>query len=216
MDWNGSILIASAVASVGIWVTVAHHSINTKNEEIKKRQEIIHKQLSEFYVPLMSYMQTSKALSKQLYNDKPEDFNLLTYLLDNNYNFKNNTKVSLSEKEKELLVVVMSLSDDISKLLIEKGGLAEDERLTIKYVPNKEKTNVILSEENKNMGLIGYLLSHYKIMKSAHENQISGNVDYFKQFRFPREIGDILKENYDKLNKELKETKLEVFNFLKC
>ena len=85
MDWNGSILIASAVASVGIWVTVAHHSINTKNEEIKKRKEIIHKQLSEFYVPLMSYMQTSKALSKQLYHDKPEDFNLLTYLLDNNY-----------------------------------------------------------------------------------------------------------------------------------
>lgn len=213
MDWNGSVLVASAVASIGILVTVSQHSINVRNEEKKKRKENIEKQLSEFYSPLMAYMQMSKALSDQLYVNKADNFNLLTYLLDQEYKFSDGKKAELSEKEIELIGVVMSISTEVSDFLIEKGGLAEDPRLTIKYEPNKDLTDVVLTDKNKNIGLIGYLLSHYKIMNSAYSKQISGNVEYFQQFRFPREIGNILLENYEKLNKELEEIKLEKFKF---
>ena len=209
MEWNGSILIASIVALIGIGVTIRNHSKDIKNKEKELRRDKITKQLTEFYSPILTYLQASKAFSRELLNKKPNDFNLLAYLLDENHKFEGDTTVVLNDKEKELIKEVMKISDKISTIIVDKGGLVEDTRLTINYEPDPEITNVILDEDNKDIGLNGLLLVHYKILESAQKQEISGNYEYYKQFVFPREFVKVIKENYHQLKTELENIKLD-------
>ena len=203
MDWNGSILIASAVALAGLIVTMRNHKVDFLNQEEQNKKDKISKQLTEFYVPIMTYLHTSKAISRKLFQNKPKDFNILTYLLATNHLFEGNIQVTLTENELKLVDEILALSEKIEDLIIKKGGLLDDKQLTMHYEPNDKFTDVILDEENQKIGLLGLLLSHYKILSYARKGIISGDVDYYDQFKFPREIVSKIEENYKSLKNEL-------------
>lgn len=203
MQWNGSILVASAVAAIGICVTIRIYLADKRTKKVEDRKKNISEQLVEFYAPLLTLLQISSALSRKFFEDKPEDFNLLTYLLDKDHLFNGNTKVSISEEEMKLLDEIIALSDDISKLIVEKSGLVEDTTLNINYKPDSIITNIKLDKNNSKIGLLGLLLSHYKVIKYARNKIIQGDVDYYDQFKFPREVVRRIENNYTNLKNEL-------------
>ena len=203
LQWNGSILIASIVALLGIFVTLWIHYKDNKYKQIQSRKENIIKQLVNFYVPMITYLHTSKALTRQLLSNKPKDFNLLAYLLDKDHLFDGNIKVVVSEEDLKLLDEIIILSKKIEDIIIKNGGLVEDERLNISYNPNPESTNIKLDKDNQNIGLFGLLISHYYVISYARKKVIQGNIQYYDQFKFPREIVTIIEENYLKLKQEL-------------
>lgn len=218
MEWNGSILIASIVALLGIVVTMRNHKVDFLNEQISRRKDKITQQIVEFYVPIMTYLQISKALSRKLYAGKPKDFDLLSCLLGKDYLDEKNNKIQLTEKELKLLDSILELSDKIEDIINKKAGLVEDKQLTMEYMPSKDITNITLDIDNKNLGLLGLLLVHYKVIKSARTGIIQGDFKYYDQFKFPREIVSVIENNYKKLKNELEKTEniyIKLLDFIK-
>jgi len=47
------------------------------------------------------------------------------------------------------------------------------------------------------------LITHYKIIGYARKKTIQGDIEYYQQFKFPREIVSVIETNYRKLKDEL-------------
>jgi hypothetical protein len=49
------------------------------------------------------------------------------------------------------------------------------------------------------------LITHFRVLRLAFEGKLKGEIDRYERFVFPRGIVAILRENYDRLHKELKD-----------
>jgi len=205
MVLNVSILIGAFVALFAAIVNMRNHRVDYLDKQSQNKKKNIANQLEQFYVPIIGYLQVSRALSKKLFIGKPKGFNILTYLLDQEYLFGEaegrKVKVTLSDQEMAIVGKIILLSKEIANHIIKHSGSVEDKRLTVNYHPDPRITNITL--ENTEIGLLGLLLSHYRILEYAYNKTISGNVEYYDKFKFPREIEKIINENYLELVNEL-------------
>ena len=162
-------------------------------EKESKRKEKIRLQLTEFYGPLLTYLNISNTLYRIFKTNKPAELHLLPHLLDPLQSY-NGVKVTLNESDHEIIKEIIDISNKIEKLITEKTGLVDAEELRFK---NKGKDEV---------DYISILLIHFKVVKMAYEKKFSNteyNIDKLKNFTFPEEIKDKIDDIIKNLQKEL-------------
>lgn len=173
---------------------------NLEEKRIEEKRKIISKKLDEFYAPLQQYLNLSKELNKIFKKDKPKGFRVLTYLLDPNQEYQGVGKVVLTDNDKIIFNEILEVGKKIEELIVSKASLADDPRLTYKYVPSKEVTDIQFDGEN---GLLALLGAHLLVIRHAYEGHLVGQVEAYRSYVYPSEINSIIKENIDRFNHEL-------------
>ncbi len=197
-------LISSSVALVTLVVTSIYHSYEIKKNKKDERRKEIYNHLNQFYGPLLSYLNVVKALYKLFKSNKPQNFRTLTYLLDPKQNYqtdKGMVKVTLSDVDKNLLEEIIETEKKIEDLILTKCGLVDNERLLFDYFPDQNITDI----ELKDISIFTLVLSHFRLLRMAYNNEISGDVERFKNFVYPRQFDLEIKQKIDLLRNELKQ-----------
>ncbi len=195
-------IISSSVAIVVLIVSSIYRSRELKEKRNTERRNEILKSLTEFYGPLISYLNVVKALYKIFSSNKPKNFRTLTYLLnpDQEYHTENGTeKIILSETDQKLIEEIIELERKVEELIITKSGLVDDDQLMFNYIPNSKITDVHL----ENTSLIATAIAHFRLLRMAYDGHFRGEVERFKNFVYPREFDVQIKEKMDKLQAEL-------------
>lgn len=192
--------LAVTVVTVIITTIYRQHEINErKNAE---QRNSIEKNLNEFYGPLVSNLNVVKALYKLFSRNKPDTFRTLLYLLNPNQEYQTvngKEKVILSDTDKKLLEEIIEIERKIEELIISKSGLVDDEKLMFNYVPNAEITDVRLDKTS----LIAMAIAHFRILRMAYDGHFTGEVERFKNFVYPREFDNAIKDKMDKMREDL-------------
>lgn len=190
----------------GIIATFIHNYLDRKYKDKVVKKEKLHRQLEEYYRPYLGYLQHLKSLSKLLFVDKPENFRLLTYLLNKKqeYTYKDGSikQYQLSNHDIVLMEQMFAYYESIEKLINEKSSLVDDKVLLKEYIPNPAITDIV-ADDVKGLGLNALLIRHFHLIKSASEGQIDGDEDKYASYVYPREINAILEQKIDELSKAL-------------
>lgn len=173
---------------------------NFEEKRVEEKRKVISKRLDEFYAPLQQYLNISKELNKIFKKDKPKGFRVLTYLLDPNQEYQSAGKVVLTENDKVIFNEILEVGKKIEELIISKASLADDPRLSYKYVPSGKHTDVQFEGDN---GLLAILGAHLLIIRHAYQGHIIGQVEAYRNYVYPLEINEVIKENIDRLNSNL-------------
>ena len=174
--------------------------MNLEEKRIEEKRKDVSKKLDEFYAPFQLYINKSYELNKIFKKGKPQDFRALTYLLDPNQEYPGFGRIILTDNDKVIFNEILEIGKKIEELSIAKAGLVDDPRLAYKYIPSAEYTDIKFEGDN---GLLALLSAHLLVIRHAYEGRIIGQVDDYKNYVFPLEINNILKENINRLNEEL-------------
>jgi len=185
---------------------------NTINEQ-KKNQYYC--QLKDFYYPFKHYLSESARLYIVFRSGLPKDFRTLLYLIDNNYLFTdasgNKQAATISQKKMKILNEILVIEDELCKLIIEKGGIIDDESLCDIYMPNKNITDIVLNFDPnqpqdlpKDISLLSLFMVHCKLMKLAINGELEkDNIGIYMNYVYPRELNKKLDENIKKIKNNI-------------
>ena len=198
-----SLISATIALTIGV-MTWLHNRATLREQLISERRKSIAKMLNEFYGPIISYLNVTKALFRLFAAGKPKGFRTLTHLLnpDQEYEVPNGrVRVELSRNDMQLLEELIDVEKKIESLVVEKGGLVDDERLMFEYLPDVRYTDVEL--EKGELSLLALLITHFRVLSLAYSGRIKGEVARYKDFVYPREIDAVLRGNREQLHREL-------------
>ncbi|MBU1682925.1 hypothetical protein KJ742_03185 [Patescibacteria group bacterium] len=196
-------IISSTVAIVTLLITSIYRYLELKEVRNAERRKEINSKLNDFYGPIISYLNVVKALYKLFFSNKPQNFRTLTYLLDPNQEYQTDkgiVKVKLSEVDKKLLSEIIETERKIEDLILTKSGLIDDDKLTFGHMSSK----AVSSQTINDTSLIATVLSHFRLLRMAYNNEIKGDIEKFKGFVYPRQFDIEIKKKIDDLRNELK------------
>ncbi len=206
MDYNTlipAIISAVSVIAVGFItcrITYMNNQSSLKEQKIREKRQIISQQLNEFYGPLMSYINTTKALYQILKSDKPNNFRTLEFILESHINNTTETHRGLSDNDSNILKEIISVESNIEQLIIDKGGLIDDQELMFYYEPDPTKTDVDI----KGLSLLSIAITHFRVLKLAFDGKIkTEDLSKYKNFVYPTELNDKIFRKIRELKKEL-------------
>lgn len=162
---NSTIQIFSILASTSI----AIYSLYSSNLKSEKNEKInFYKQsLAEFYYPFRLLLKKNEQLYKLFaIEEKNTEFSTLISLLKG-YQF--------SESDKNLLTEILDVNSKLNDLILEKGGLVENNNLQIK---------------------LSNLSTHFTVLSLAFNNAITEYNDCYNDIIFPNDI-------YTSINNEI-------------
>lgn len=188
-------IAAAAAFVVAIVGYIQGRIILAEGRRAEKRKDIMRK-LDEFYGPLMSYINILSGLNNVFRRGKPSGFRTLNFLLDRN----EYPDVVLSPSDKKIIEEMLDVEQKIEDLVITKGGLVDDKKLMFSYVPDPTVTDIKL---DKGISLLALAIVHFRLLRLAYEGHISGEVERYSSFVYPRELDGILKSRLDALRGEL-------------
>lgn len=199
-------LAALVVNSVFAVLQYSHNRNQLSDQKRRERRESLKAQLDGFYGPLQYHLMTTKALFQIFRSNKPKGFRTLTYLLDPDQPFVVNdtpTMVRLTSADKQLLIEIIDVGAKIESLILGKSGLVDDKALMSQYVPDSKVTDVS-PEAFKGMGLLSIAMIHFRVLRLAFEGKLSGHLDSYKNFIYPRELDAYVERHVEKIKGELK------------
>jgi hypothetical protein len=176
-----------ASSDTNIQRTLEVNTTNTdktiKSKRIEERKNEIYKSLNDFYEPLFQLRQKSNLIyGKFKLNKTPNTsdgrFSTLLYLLTENGPDK------LEENDKVLLAEIINIGGECEKLIHEKAGLIDDDKLRGEWFPKVTK--------------------HFLILRLAHTGKLKGQSELFSDSMFPTEIDALIKARINVLRSELK------------
>lgn len=197
-----AVLISASVALTIGFLTYFHNRSTQKEQKRSDKRKGIVKRLNEFYGPLASYLNVTKALHKIYSANKPKGFRTLTYLLnpDQEYESENRKiKITLNESDKELLKEIIKVEKQIEKLIIEKAGLIDQNALMFDYLQDPLQTDVKLED----LSLLAIAITHFRVLRLANKGYFKGEGSRFKNFVYPKELDIKLQERIEELRSEL-------------
>lgn len=175
-------LLAVAISAWSNWQNakqneemLRHNYLLLAEKQREEERQEISKKLNEFYGPCQTLLRESKMLHDAFKNGR--DFRTLTQLLKGK-EYTGNDCVLLDQ--------VMSVTDRISELIIEKSGLVEDD---------EEELQELLSQAR----------AHYSLLRLASEGAISGQTYRFKAFVYPRDLDQAIVRKKRSLEQRLEE-----------
>jgi hypothetical protein len=194
-------------------------TIVNANNAINQKVVSLEKQIEEFYKPFKAYLTESAYLYKIFRAGLPKGFRALIYLIDNDYLFDDNNgnkvKAILDQKNLRILENILQIEDKLYDLIIQKGGIVEDETLYKKYMPNSNITDVFTNFDinqpgnlPQDIGLLNLFMVHRTLMKLAKNGELAkANIDIYKDFVYPRELNLKIDQNIEILYNEIKTLK---------
>lgn len=183
---------------------------------IDNKRKPLEKQLNEFYIPFDQYLSFTTELYKNLRNGLPKEFRLLVYLIDNETLFDdgngNKVKAILGKEKLIILDKIIKKQEDMYRLILEKSCFITDKVLVKDYHPNTSITDVkILTDPNSpnsipnEVGLLTLFSVHIEYMKMARNGELKkDDLEIVKNYVFPRELNNRIKENIIKIQEEIK------------
>lgn len=146
-------------------------------EERQREEERneIQRKLNEFYGPCLTLMRETEMLHDLFKHD--DEFRTLTELLEGK-EFTGNDKVLLEQ--------VMNVTDKISDLIVDKSGLIED-------------------EEDRLQELLSKARVHFRILRLAYNDDLSGDTERLKEYVYPKDLDDEIKRKKRELENRLNE-----------
>ena len=207
-SWINSTVVASLIGALGgvlgaFIVAYFNNRLNRKVLETNKlieRRKNLSRKLNEFYLPLKSMLGRSRNLFKLFAEGKPEEFRVLTYLLNSDQTYSDGNPVELSKNDEALLKQIFELGTNIRRLIDEKSGIIDDEEFIGNYVPDSKVTDVVLKEETS---LLDLAYNHFEIIQLAHDGDLRGESEKYEQFVYPRELNSILDDKIEVLRREI-------------
>ncbi|WP_299313277.1 hypothetical protein [uncultured Aquimarina sp.] len=191
------------IAAISIWQNYLIRK-DTKKAENRKRIQTeklgYEEKLKKFYIPLRTYLENSKTLYKIFRKNKPQDFRVLTYLL-NPEQLYDGKKVMLSTSDRAILDKVFEIGKKIEKLIYESSYLIGDDKEFIqKYIPREEYSHL---PYEKDMTILSLLVSHIIVIRLAYNSKlIDADWKTFESFVFPNEVNIRVDEKIDYLKKK--------------
>lgn len=220
------IIAALIAALVSVFIAFLNYILQRKSLNLQeksfvsqmndKRRENIKRQLNEFYNPFNYYLTKSAEYFKTFRNGLPKEFRTLEYLIDKDREFEDSNgkfiKVKLDSKRLKILEQIMLIEDKLKELIIEKGGLVEDEVLAKKYIPDPRYTDINLNYDSerpdeipKDIGLLALFSIHIDFLKMAYNGELDKeHFNVLKNYVYPRELNKRIDDNMNKLNDALK------------
>lgn len=192
---------ATDISAIGATITalvsiiLAFHTIIKYREDKKEQQTIFlrdrkvelattaKEKIEKFYGPFNSLLEASRIIyghfaleEKEQIKTADVNFRTLRYLNE----IKRNNSKKIDEHDKELLELIINISDKITDLIETNSG----------FVDNPELHT-----------LLGKLIAHYKILKSAANGKLNKNDPTLEEVVFPLEINGALENEIRKLKK---------------
>lgn len=195
---TAAIITASVSAVLGLFPIITYFVENRK-----QKKNLINSQLTDFYGPLLSYLNTSHTLYMVLNSNKPTGFKLLTYLLDKDQEYNGN-KIELSSSDREIIQEIFLTFEKIEKLIIKKSGLIDDHELRFEYID--QDFNAMDYKEMRKLSLLSRILINQRLLKMAYHEKLTDNnynIEQLKKFTFPIAINEKIRENIKNLQKKL-------------
>jgi ABC-type phosphate transport system auxiliary subunit len=216
LDIKITIAIATSVVSIIIGLFTIWKYFDEKKDKLL---ELKKSQLTDFYGPLLSYLNTSQTLYMFLKSNKPKNFVLLPHLLDKEKEI-DNQKIELTKSDHELIKEILLIFAKIEKIIIKNSGLVDDKELRFEYID--KNFSDLHYDEMKNLNLLSRMLINSKLLKMAYEGRLENN-NYnnkeLEKFTFPIKINKRIRDNMNKLHKEInKETLIRKFykKYIQC
>jgi hypothetical protein len=206
------VVIPATVGLVGIVVSSVFSVLNylqsrskAKADRNSRRREAIITALTEFYGPLLYYIDVTRALYAPFRANKPQEFRTLTHLLDPEQTYEvdgQRRRVVLSDSDRSLLNRIIEAEDKIEELIRLKGGLVDDPVLLSDYAPDPARTDID-KERIQKMGLLGLAITHFRVLKMANAGEIKGEIEKYKHLVYPRELDYYVKDKVKALQADL-------------
>lgn len=224
---DNKIIAALIAAIVSIIIAVLNYLNQRKALKLQARQlsniekeskiEKIQKQLNDFYVPFDQYLSKTTEYYKNFRNGLPKEFRTLVYLIDKNATFENSEgnfeKVNLNDDKSKILRVIISIQEELQKLIIEKSSIIDDPFLIKSYNPDTSITDIKLlidkeqpSSIPKEIGMLTLFSMHIDYLKMAFNGQIDkSELKIIKNYVYPRELNNKIKNNIKDLRNKISE-----------
>jgi hypothetical protein len=161
-------------AIVGVVGMVFTYRISKKalDSSIKDgERKDIHEKLNKFYGPFQQLLNKNNKLY-ELFNPEGK-FRTLTELL-NGRKFKGNSGKLLKE--------IVEIDRQLEKLILDHGGLIDDEEM---------------------LEILVEAATHFNLLIKAYEKTIEGETGKFKKYVYPRKLGEKIDEQIKKMKKRL-------------
>jgi 2-polyprenyl-3-methyl-5-hydroxy-6-metoxy-1,4-benzoquinol methylase len=195
------VIIAAASFAFNVrknYLEFFHKKQVLEEDRITDRRKEIGLKLNEFYGPFLQNSKKSTTLYRALTKHR-NNFRLLDYLLDPNL-FS-----ALSNNEMVLVKEIIDIGIKQQELIADKGGLIDDPILCNFYIDlNVSNQFPFERRDLHNIGLIPRANAHYRILELAYKGELSGEIDKFEDYRFPRELPQEIERRIYELQKELK------------
>jgi hypothetical protein len=179
-----ALITGVVVLLVGI-LTFLYNRATLAESKRKERRESITKKLNEFYGPLDSYLKIIYEFNLILKTNKPSDFRTLTHLLDSSRIYENGMQVNLTNSDKKIIAEIIDIENKIEELVTSKGGLID---------------------EPSQGSLLAKAIAHFRVLRLAFNEEISGEVERFEKFVYPRELDKTVQDKIQGLQQQLRET----------
>ncbi len=195
--------IFSAFAAFVIGILSYYHNKNLVNlQKRNERRKSIEKRLNEFYGPIVSYLDITRALHNILVKGKPDSFKTLTYLLDPTQTYEHNgtiVTVVLNESDKQILREIINIEEKIEELIIDKAGLMDDAEITLRKLP---KFN-ISDNDPKDPSVLTKAVLHYRLLRYAFEGGFQKEVERFSEHTYSTDFDKTIIDRMNALRAEL-------------
>ncbi len=174
-------ITAGVVFLVGI-LTFLYNRASLAESKRKERRGSITKKLNEFYGPLNSYLKITVAFNDLLKKNKPQNFRTLIHLLNPSRTYENNQTIDWSESDKKIIAEIIDIEKKIEELVNSKSGLIDD---------------------SEQADLLAKAITHFRILRLAYNGEISGGVERFESYVYPRELDTSVEKKIKALKEEL-------------
>ena len=207
-----ALVSASALLAVNIITQIVQIRANSRTQEhnkkvladkkLEEKRKEIYKKLDDFYGPFQQYLGKSSELYQIFIAGKPAGFRALTYFLDRNQLY-DGKRIELTENDKAIFAEILSVGKQIEKLVLSKAGLVDDPTLRQDGSPATGDAAVTDVSRIRKNGLLAVLTTHLFVIRLAYEGKLTGQVDVYKNYVFPRDLPPIIEDNIARLNQEL-------------
>jgi hypothetical protein len=168
--------VSGLVGSLIIAVLSAKYNKRTlEHLQHEEERKDILRKLNEFYGPYQQRLETSRQLYEKFRSGKPEKFRTLIALLEGQ---------KFSENDEHIYQEILKITNELEELRIGKSGLVDDPELQF---------------------LLAKAGAHFRLIAMAFEGKLSGEVERFKDYVYPRELNGKINERIKKLQDRLYE-----------
>lgn len=163
---------------VGLAAIVFAYFFNIRQLKQKHHEDErreIYKKLNAFYGPLQQLLGQSGKIYQLFTIPRKNDFRTLIFLLKGN-KFKGNDKILIEE--------VMKITEQAEDLIYSQSGLIDDPDLR---------------------QLLIKIAAHFRILRFAYKGTLTGEIERFKEYVYPKKINQKVENRIKELQKRLDE-----------
>lgn len=157
----------------GMFLGYIFQRAQLKRQQHEDERKEIYQKLNSFYGPFQQHLEKSRELYGLFTVSKEPEFRTLIALLEGK-KFEKNDKILVEE--------ILKIIGELENLILSQSGLIDDEELRL---------------------LFAKAGAHFRILQLAYKGDLSGDVERFKDYVYPRELNQKIEKRIQALQARL-------------